>query len=83
MMALSPFLCRHCTYKAVAGLAGGFRAQHGAEPGAGTLLSCLAPLCTLTHFSIRPTKPRATQVCGELVPPRQDQDRSSLSERFS
>lgn len=50
MMALSTFLCRHCTYKAVAGLAGGFRAQHGAEPGAGTLLSCLAPLCTLILF---------------------------------
>lgn len=50
MVALSPFLCRHCRYKAAAGLVGGVRAQRGAEPSAGTLLSCLAPLCTLTPF---------------------------------
>lgn len=45
-----PFQQRHCIYKAVAGLAEDIKAQHEAEPSAGTLLTCLAPLCTVPLF---------------------------------
>lgn len=58
MTALSPFLCRHCIYKAVAGSADDFRAQCDAEPRAGTLVSCLAPLCTVTPFHQAHQAPR-------------------------
>ena len=82
-MALSPFLCRHCIYKAVAGLAECFRAQCDAEPSAGTLVSCLAPLCTVTPFhqahQAPSVEPLMFAVSWSL--PWQHQHKSSLSDR--
>lgn len=49
--------CRHRVFEAVAGLLEGVGAWCDAEPGAGTLVSCLAALCTITPFPQAPQAP--------------------------
>lgn len=81
-MALSPFLCRHCIYKAIAGLVEGVRAQCDAEPSAGTLVSGLAPPCTVAPFHQAHQAPSVELlvIAVSWSLPWQHQHESSLSE---